>query len=254
MNPHHFIDMGAKQDYWVSRWDSMQEFYNPDRKKRFAALVSLIKAKCPEPKRILDLGCGTGSIMEECLNAFPAVHIIGVDLDFTLLALAQSRLKKFAPRFTTVEADFREENWSSGLPTDFDAVVSATALHWLSESQLALLYSHIHRLLKVTGIFLNADHVGSSDASLQKAWIEQKKRLRPPLPQTGEPWESFWNDYLNELGSTANAKRSEAIGAWNGVEDGLPLDWHFEKLKQAGFRKVDCYYRFYADAIYGAVK
>jgi len=28
--------------YWVSRWDSIKEYYNPDRKERFVSLISLI--------------------------------------------------------------------------------------------------------------------------------------------------------------------------------------------------------------------
>ncbi len=42
--------------------------------------------------RIIDLGCGTGSLMLEILKVFPKVELIGIDFDPTLLPLAQNRL------------------------------------------------------------------------------------------------------------------------------------------------------------------
>jgi cyclopropane fatty-acyl-phospholipid synthase-like methyltransferase len=241
-------------DYWVSRWDWVQEYFNPDRKERFAALISLIKAKCGQPKLILDLGCGTGSMMLECLKAFPSTHVMGVDIDFTLLELAKGRLEHFSPRFTVVQTDFRKPDWQNLLPGKFDAVVSATALHWLAKEQLAALYSHVHQLLNENGLFLNADHVRSSDDSIQVNWKTQKAHLIFKNPELKDPWESFWDDYLNVLGNVVKLKRAEAIGNWNGIEDGLPLEWHFENLKKAGFKQVDCFYRFFGDAIYGGIK
>ena len=37
------------------------------------------------------------------------------------------------------------------------------------------------------------------------------------------------------------------------VEDGMPLAWHFDRLREAGFRSVDCLWRCDCDAIYGGI-
>ena len=42
-------------------------------------------------------------------------------------------------------------------------------------------------------------------------------------------------------------------GACAGVEEGLPLAWHFDKLTESGFSSVDCFWRCDCDAIYGGI-
>ena len=78
--------------------------------------------------------------------------------------------------------------------------------------------------------------------------------LRPRQEDGREPWPSFWEDYLGELGGEAKKRWDELQASRQGVEGGMPLDWHFDRLKEAGFRDVECFYRFYCDAIYGGVK
>ena len=89
-------------DYWISRWDTMQEYYNPDREERFSTLFSILQSKCGKPEYVLDIGCGAGSLMERCAESFPSVHVMGVDLDFTLLRLAKARLVERSEVFSII--------------------------------------------------------------------------------------------------------------------------------------------------------
>lgn len=245
---------GPLKKDWVSLWDSMQEYYLPDRKARFETLVSIVRAHNPEPGTILDLGCGTGTILLECLKAFPSVRVVGVDYDETLLSLARERLQNFGSRVTLIQRDMRLDNWTADLVPKLDAVLSATALHWFSAGELSALYSQVGLRLRPGGLFLNADHSASPDNGVQKHWKERMQSLRPPKGPGKEPWESFWEEYLGELGGEAKMKWEEIQTSRRGVEGGMPLDWHFRQLKTAGFREVDCFYRFCGDAIYGGIK
>ena len=241
-------------DYWVSRWDSMQEVYNPDRPVRLRTLVALIRAKHGEaPELILDVGCGTGSVMAEVLDAFPSVRAVGIDFDFTLLDIARARLERFKNRVELVETDLRKEDWTSHCPAKADAILSATALHWFTSSQLDRLYGQFYQLLKEGGIFLNADHVGCEDPQIQQVWTRSRS-VRDPLIQDLTPWQSFWDEFLADRSQGERDKRTQILGPWEGVESGLPLYWHFRRLKKAGFAIVDCFYRLGGDAIYGGVK
>ncbi len=241
-------------DYWISRWDRMQEYYIPDRRARFQALLSIVRSRNQEPRSILDLGCGTGTILLECLLAFPAARVVGVDYDPTLLSLARERLVDFQARLELLQVDVRQKGWTGGMVGGFDAVLSATALHWLSARELSFLYSQVFSLLQSKGLFLNADHAASPDAAVQKYWKDQMQSLRLRQEDGREPWDSFWEDYLGELGGEAEKRWKELQASRQGVEGGMPLVWHFDRLKEAGFREVECFYRFHSDAIYGGIK
>ena len=241
--------------HWVERWDRMQERYILKRPERFETIIQLIQATQKTVGRVLDLGCGTGSLMLKVLENFPEAIVFGIDFDPTLLALAKQRLKPFGEREKLIPADLREDSWINLVPDSMDAVVSATALHWFKPEQLTRLYKQITEVLLRGGIFLNADHVGNNQPSIQKVWQEHRKEIR--TEQTGnqaETWENFWEAYSKALGTNAREINMRVLSQWNGgVEEGLPLAWHFDKLRESGFHSVDCFWRCDCDAIYGGI-
>src|SRR3989339_1394799 len=83
---------------WINRWDKMQERYIAKRSERFEIMTRLIRDTQDNITNILDLGCGTGSLMLEMLKAFPQAEVFGVDFDPTLLPLARKRLDSFGGR------------------------------------------------------------------------------------------------------------------------------------------------------------
>jgi SAM-dependent methyltransferase len=247
---NNFTDEELKT--WILRWDSMQEYYNPDRNERFDTVIGLIDACLHNPKVIVDLGCGTGSIMEKCLLSFPNAKIYGIDFDFILMSFAKRRLKDFKDRVEFIQLDIRNDFWIGKINEKIDAIVSATALHWLNETEMKKLYFQIFNKLDNGGIFLNADHVGNDEEKIMDFWKNKKFGTKYKIKES--PWDSFWNDLYKEIGEEAKKERKQAIGIWHGIEDGLPLDWHFQNMKDAGFINVDCFYRYCNDVIYGGIK
>lgn len=240
---------------WVIRWDRMQERYLVEREERFEIITRLLTSTFPRKSRILDLGCGTGSLMVVLLKALPESQGTGVDLDPTLLLLADKQLASYQNRMQLIQADLRKTSWLNAVRGPFDAVVSATALHWLSPAQLSTLYGQIGRLLSPGGVFLNADHVASSHPGVQAAWISHRDRvLLAQADPTADDWDGFWKAYLSCLGPAAAAAREQALGDWQGMEEGQPLTWHFQHLLHAGFSSVDCFWRCDGDAIYGGFR
>ena len=75
--------------------------------------------------RVLEVGCGTGQATVDLATRGHAV--VAVEIGAELAAIASRRLARF-PDAEVIVADF--ERWE--LPTEpFDAVVSATAFHWI---------------------------------------------------------------------------------------------------------------------------
>ena len=240
---------------WVARWDQMQERYLFRRNDRFDMIAHLIAATQGTSPRILDLGCGTGSLMTVILAAIPCATAIGVDLDPTLLWLAEKRLADYGTRVQVMRIDLRDAAWTEKFQSPFSAVVSATALHWLSPAQLSALYPQIATLLPPGGIFLNADHAASESPIVQSAWQQNRDLMRTDQSrEAADDWDGFWKAYLSVLGPQAQTERDQALGDRQGVENGLPLAWHFDHLRQAGFVAVDCFWRADCDAIYGGMR
>jgi trans-aconitate methyltransferase len=242
---------------WVERWDRMQERYLVRRAERISVLVSLVRGAANPVRRVLDLGCGTGSLMQPFLETFPEAEVYGVDFDPVLLPLAQERLRSHGARARILLADLRTEGWQSQVPSSVDAVISATALHWLTERELSALYRQLATLLRPGGIFLNADHVASRQTQVQAFWETNRQEMRRrEAGARGEDWDTFWEAYARALGLAGQRQVTERVlGGWDGgIEQGLPLEWHFAQLQASRFSHPECFWRCDCDAIYGAFR
>jgi SAM-dependent methyltransferase len=241
--------------YWVKRWDQMQEHYLVKRSERLKTIVNLIKETQHSVNAVLDLGCGTGSLTVSVLEDFPHAISAGIDFDPTILWLAKARLKSYRSRVRLILNDLRDRTWLRSVPSPFDAVISATALHWLKPDELVDLYKQVALILRPGGIFLNADHVGSDHPGIQRAWEKhQSIMLAKEAKRDSNDWHTFWNEYSRALGIDINNIHKRVIGGWEGgVEEGLPLAWHFDRLREGGFASVDCFWRYDCDAIYGGI-
>jgi hypothetical protein len=117
------------------------------------------------------------------------------------------------------------------------------------------LYKQFSRILKPAGIFLNADHAGSSNTHIQKDWENQRNCLSHKSGKSNaDDWDGFWRAYGQALKINVKDFRKKLMGPWVGSEMGLPLEWHFDNLKKAGFEAIDCFWRLDYDAIYGGIR
>lgn len=240
---------------WVDRWDAMQQRYIAWRTERFDAMARIVRDTQRSVRAVLNLGCGPGSLMLPMLQAFAKATIFGIDFDPTMLLLARPRLEKFGRRAVLILADLREEGCFELVSGPVDAVVSATALHWLGPDSLADLYIRVAKVLRRGGVFLNADHVGSDFEPIQAAWEAGREKMRRAEARGGaEDWRSFWAAYGKALGVDIDELHGQLVGDWEGVEEGLPLAWHLDELRAAGFVSVDCFWRCDCDAIYGGIR
>ncbi|MGF1514790.1 MAG: methyltransferase domain-containing protein [Elainellaceae cyanobacterium] len=93
--------------------------------------------------RVLDLGCGTGTLIHRLLARAPAAQVTGVDTCAEMLQMAQKKLPKtVALRVGSAE----------GLPladSTVDVVVSTSAFHYFRNPQRAL--GEIRRVLRPGG-------------------------------------------------------------------------------------------------------
>jgi release factor glutamine methyltransferase len=75
----------------------------------------------PAPRRILDLGTGSGAILVTLLAEWPEARGLGTDIDPAALAVAAANAARHR---VAARAEFRLADWTEGLAGPFDLVVS----------------------------------------------------------------------------------------------------------------------------------
>ena len=90
----------------------------PDSETLIAAALEVCK---PPPKRILDLGTGSGALLLAALSEWPGATGLGVDASASALAVAKGNAGRlgFGGR-----ADFRLGDWGAGMAERFDLILS----------------------------------------------------------------------------------------------------------------------------------
>lgn len=252
MAPYTF-DAGA----WQESWDRQQEAYLPDREERLATLLDVVDAIAGgRPPRVLDLAGGTGSISLRALRRFPAATTTLVDVDPVLQHIARSSLDS---RSTVVTADLRTPQWLAALPhREFDAVLTATALHWLAPERLTVLYGEIRAALRPGGVFVNADHMpddglpGLSERLSARADARRRARYAAGAALS---WEDWWDHVAADpvLGPLT-VERKKVFASGHSGEWNPTVSWHLEALGAAGFAEVGIVWRGALDAAVAGVR
>lgn len=248
---------GAAARAWETRWDQQQERYIASRERRFDFMIDVVVAHFGNRPRVIDLGCGLGSMLRRFAARVPDATLMGVDSDPVLLALAQA----LNPTATLIDADLAAPAWwqHAGLQDEsVDAFVSSTALHWLTDSQIETLTVTCYRLLRPGGLWLNADHLqlpGSPEVLGRLALkMREDAQADPHLP--GESWTDWWDAVVQApaLGQ-AVSEREARIAKRTDFDDRLPKQDHYvAALRTAGFSETADFWREHGNVVLVALK
>ncbi|MEU6378590.1 class I SAM-dependent methyltransferase [Streptomyces sp. NPDC046909] len=247
---------GTDWQAWQESWDRQQEVYMPDREERFRIMLDMVEALVGPRPRVLDLACGTGSITARLLARFPEAVSTGVDLDPALLAIAEGT---FAgdDRATFVTADLKDPQWPARLPYDsYDAVLTATALHWLHSEPLAVLYGQVAGLVRDGGVFMNADHmIDETTPRINAAERAQRHaRMDQATADGALDWAEWWQVAAQDpVLAEPTARRFEIYGEHADGDMPSPA-WHARVLREKGFGEARAVWASPSDTLLLAVK
>lgn len=203
----------------------------PEYSRMVEALVSSFPFERSAPVRVIDLGCGTGTVAARVLQIFPNAQVTCLDLAENMIEMAQSKLARH-PQVRYTQGDFNAFKFDR----DFDAVVSSLALHHLAtDDEKKIFYQRIYESLAPGGIFYNADVVLGSSEFLQEVYMEQ--------------WRSFMS---------RNVSRAEIESKWipkyQAEDRPAKLMDQLEWMAEIGFADVDVIWKYYNFAVYGGAK
>lgn len=99
--------------------------------------------------KIIDVGCGTGVLLETLAEKYPTVELAGIDPTPEMLSIARGRLQQ------SVQL---KQAWAEELPFEdelFDIVISCNVFHYLRNPNIAI--QEGQRILRPNGVFIVTD-------------------------------------------------------------------------------------------------
>jgi tRNA (cmo5U34)-methyltransferase len=203
----------------------------PGYREMVDALVSALSFPEGRAPRVLDLGCGTGTVARAVLERWPESRVTCLDMAERMLEMAKLKLERFG-KTEYIAADF--SSWDG--VGRYDAIVSSLALHHLpDDAAKRAFFAKAASLLEPGGAFFTADVVLSGDPAIQARYLER--------------WRAFMLESVSE---------ADVDGIWfpSYEREDRPavlvdqLVW----LTGCGFSPVDVIWKQYNFAVYGGKK
>jgi tRNA (cmo5U34)-methyltransferase len=224
--------MRREFDREASRYDRTARQSMPGYSDLHRTLVWGIPFVATRSFRVLELGVGTGTLTAEILREFPHAHLTGVDLSPRMIARARTKLRPFRDRVELIARDLGEFE-----PRSYDVVISALAIHHLTDPEKVRLYRRVYSCLPAGGYFGDADDHLPEDPIFDTRYAQIAARLEQES-HTASGWtrpQAVWHDHEQ-------------------FDHPSTLDAEVAGLKKAGFAHVGVPWRFYGQAVVWAYR
>jgi len=180
--------------------------------------------------KVVDLGCGTGTVAALLKKRYPDSEIICVDFSSRMISAAKKKLageKGISFKLCNV-CDFIFQG-------PFDAVVSSLCLHHLYPGSVKEeFFEKVYKSLSEQGVFYIFDVVKGTSGYLQGLYQER--------------WREFLNRSFSAEEVDRTFKKAEA------EDRPFTLIQELEWLKEAGFSNLEVICKSYSGAVYGGQK
>jgi SAM-dependent methyltransferase len=235
-------------------WDAMQRRHNQFRDDQIDFILRASGLLEIQAARILDLGCGPGILGRRALLNRANAEYFGVDGDPLMLAAMQHLVP--GSNVHPLQIDLRKTGWVLQYQAQFDAVISLTALHWLSQNHLKQLYRAIYSVLKPGGHLVIGDPYlpfEPTEKDQLKAFQDERIAL-----EKGITWDDFWKAFFERYPiKDAYTEYHRSLGyqePFEGSDDGYPITFYENALTEAGFSSVTTYWKSGLRIVYGGSK
>lgn len=213
----------------AKEYDEKRRLFIPCFDDYYIKSTDFIASFIAEPRRILDLGAGTGLLSIVWHRYFSKS-------EYVLTDIAEEMLEMGKKRFGGLDnISFEVSDYTKGFPGgDFDAIISALSIHHLDNPQKSELFSRIYDKLPTGGLFVNYDQFCAGDEMLD------------PI------FDSYWENSLNSSGLS-----EKDIQLWKErrkLDRECSVEEETDMLRNCGFGTVKCIYSNLKFAVIIAMK
>lgn len=220
----------------ADQFNLVSKEYDANRKKfipcfddYYENTTKFILSNIGTPKRVLDLGAGTGLLtyywFRECKSA-----------EYVLADIAEDMLEISKKRFSGLDnISHQVMDYTKRFPKGrFDTIISALSIHHLEDKEKAELFARIYEALPSGGIFVNYDQFCAGTSTMNR-WFD-----------------SYWEKQLYNNGLT-----DRDIALWKErrkLDKECSVENEVEMLHQCTFSDVKCVYSYHKFSVIIAVK
>lgn len=149
------------------------------------ALTRSVAQGMPPPRRVLEIGCGTGRNLACLAQRLPNTELVGVDLSADMLRQAAHRLAPFATR-----CQLHQGRFPSSVPElgRFDAVIAAYTLSMVGhdlDALLAAMTAHLNPGGELAIVDFQSTPIAAWRRWMALNHVHLEDRLRPRLRALG---------------------------------------------------------------------
>lgn len=220
----------------ADQFNLVSKEYDANRKKfipcfddYYENTTKFILSNIGTPKRVLDLGAGTGLLtyywFRECKSA-----------EYVLVDIAEDMLEISKKRFSGLDnISHQDMDYTKRFPKGrIDTIISALSIHHLEDREKAELFARIYETLPSGGIFVNYDQFCAGTSAMNR-WFD-----------------SYWEKQLYNNGLT-----DRDIALWKErrkLDKECSVEKEVEMLHQCTFSDVKCVYSYHKFSVIIAVK
>ena len=224
------MDIQTQFNLIAEEYDVNRRRFIPCFDDYYDSTTKFISANITPPKRVLDLGAGTGLLSYYWFKCFP-------NSEYMLVDIADEMLKVARKRFEGADSvTFQSLDYSKTLPAaDFDVIISALSIHHLEDADKAELFGRVYDKLPSGGLFANYDQFCAGQSEMNE-WYDRY-------------WETT---QLMNSGLTDND-----IELWKErrlLDRECSVEQECEMLRKSGFKAVKCVYSYQKFSVIVAIK
>ena len=223
------MDIKEQFNLIAEEYDKNRRKFIPCFDDYYKTTTKFIASNIEQPKRILDLGAGTGLLSYFWYLNYP-------ESEYVLVDIADDTLNVARKRFAGIDnMSYQVLDYSSGLPDgDFDVIASALSIHHLEHEEKMRLFAQIYDKLPSGGLFINYDQFCAGQ------------------PEMNDWFNSYWENHIENSGLT-----DTDINLWKErrkLDKECSVEEEIDMIRKCNFKTVKCVYSCQKFAVIVAIK
>jgi tRNA (cmo5U34)-methyltransferase len=197
--------------------------------------INLIRARGIKPATWLDCGCGTGTLVEKAIKAFPQTVFILLDPSEQMLAQAKRKLAGYSEERIQFLNPTTTNDSPKQLKKKADVITAIQSHHYLRQKDRINATKTCFGLLNKDGIYITFENI------------------RPETKIGARIGLANWKNYQTLSGKTAEEAKKH-IKRYDKEYFPITVNQHIELLKKTGFKTVELLWHSYMQAGIYAIK